>query len=93
MANVMAVTAVSAPHGVAAAAGYAPALIGTLLVHTSPRYRRTARILCVLALIPNTLGSIGALDRSSRSRTLSLYVGVGGVLLGFGYLVALRGPD
>jgi len=90
--NVGAVAVLSRSHGAAAAAGYAPALIGTALVHRSDRHRRRARALCVLALLPNTLGAIAASDGARRSRLLSWYIGVGGALLGIGYLAALR-PD
>ena len=93
--NVAAVTAVSPRHGAAAAAGYAPALAATLLVHADGARRPLARALCVFGLLPNTAGALLAArsqppDRRRRDRMLSAYVAVGGALLGVGYLVALR---
>jgi hypothetical protein len=87
--NVAALTVVSRPHGAAAAAGYLPALIGTILVHRSPGHRRLARALCVAGLVPNTLGAVAA---ARASRPASIYVGVGGAVIGVGYLAALRPP-
>jgi hypothetical protein len=89
-ANVVTVAIASRQHGAAAAAGYAPALIGTLLVHRHKGHRRLARILCVSGLAPNTILSIAAAGGSTRSRVLSAYVAVGGLIVGAGYLGALR---
>jgi hypothetical protein len=89
-ANVTALLAISPRHGAAAAAGYAPALLGTVLVHASPNARRAARVLCCLGLIPNTILAIAASGPSARSRRLSAYVATGGALLGVFYLHALR---
>lgn len=89
--NVLVLTAVSPRHGGAAAAGYAPALAATALVHADPRRRGLARALCVGGLVPNTIGAVLAAARRGRhDRRLSGYVGVGGVILGVGYLLALR---
>jgi hypothetical protein len=89
-ANVVALGILSPRHGLAAAAGYAPALCGTLLVHRSRSHRRLARALCVAGLVPNTALSAAAAGGGPRARTLSWYVGVGGAVLGIGYLLSLR---
>jgi hypothetical protein len=89
-ANVLALTALSPAHGAAAAAGYAPAVVGTALAHLAPRYRAVARVLCTLGLIPNTIGAVTSRGPTRRSRALSLYVGIGGAVVGIGYLGALR---
>jgi hypothetical protein len=89
-ANVAALLAISPRHGAAAAAGYAPALLGTVLVHVSPGARRAARVLCCLGLIPNTALAVAASGPSARSRRLSGYVAIGGAVLGVFYLRALR---
>ncbi len=87
--NVVALLLASPRHGAAAAAGYAPALTGTMLVHRSPRLRSTARALCVVGLIPDTALSLTSAGAGRRERMLSSYVAVGGALLGLGYLLAL----
>ncbi|GAA2074901.1 hypothetical protein GCM10009840_05810 [Pseudolysinimonas kribbensis] len=89
-ANVLTLTAISPRHALAGAAGFAPAAAGVALVHLFPRRRRLARALCAAGLIPNTALSLSAAGGTRRSRCLALYVGVGGALLGAGYLAALR---
>ncbi|MBI5160280.1 MAG: hypothetical protein HY996_02520 [Micrococcales bacterium] len=89
-ANVVALWLLSPPHGAAALAGYAPALVGTALVHADARRRPLARALCVAALVPNTAGAVAASMRHRRSRAWGLYVGIGGAVIGVGYLAALR---
>jgi hypothetical protein len=87
--NVAALAVISPPHGAAGGAGFLPALVGTLLVQRSPQRRRLARALCVVGLIPNTIGAVVA---APASRAASLYVGLGGAVIGVGYLAALRPP-
>ena len=89
--NVGALALVSPPHGLAGAAGYAPALAATVLVHLAPRRTGAARLLCWVGLVPNTVLAVRAAGASRRSRALSAYVAIGGALLGIGYLVALDG--
>jgi len=90
--NVGALLLLSPRHGFAAAAGYAPALVGVVLALRDPGRRRLARALAVAGLLPNTVGSFLVAEPDRRSRALALYVGVGGALLGVGYLAALRAP-
>lgn len=87
--NVGALAVISPRHGVAGALGYLPALCGVIVAHTGRS--RVPRILCVAGLVPNTVGAVAANDGARDSRLLSWYLGVGGAVIGIGYLLAL-GP-
>ena len=89
--NVAALTALSPRHGAAAASGYVLAATATVLAHVDARHDRLARVLYLAGLVPNTVGAVLVARPSPRDRALSWYIGVGGAVLGGGYLWALRG--
>jgi hypothetical protein len=88
-ANVAVVAVASPRHGAAGAIGYLPALAGTILAHRRPNRPALPMLLCVSGLVPNTLLSIAAAGPTRRSRLLSAYVALGGLVVGAGYVVAL----